>query len=89
MSLDICDSESSFDKQQTAMKKALTKLNKETKSKVVSTMVKEKEARSDNELQGRIRLVRNVMNESLEMVNEGDMEFDEAMKELATLVVKI
>ena len=88
MSLE-CVEESNYDKQRAAMKKELAKLNKVTKSKVVSTMVKEKEVRNDNELQGKIMLARDVFRESIEMVNEGDMTFDNAMKELSELLIKI
>lgn len=81
--------QSRYEKQKEAMKTALTKLNKDTDSKVVSTMVKEKETYDDVKVQGKIMLVRNVVNETIEMINEGDMTFDEGMKDLAGLVVKI
>lgn len=84
-----CVTESKYDKQRKAMKSNLDKLSKETDSTIVSTVVKEKKVRDDVEIQGKLMLMDRLVSESREMVNEGKMTFDEAMKDLSKLVLKI
>ena len=85
----MTETESQFEKQRRAVKEKLAVLSKKTDAKVVKKMSQEKKVDEDTDLQARIQLVRRIVNESLEMVQEGDMSFKESIKDISSIISKI
>lgn len=83
------ETESDYKKQRKAMKEKLATLGKETDSKVVKQMNEEKKRSNDTDLQARIELTHRVVGESMEMVREGEMTFDESIKDIISVINKI
>lgn len=74
--------EDNFKKQQEMIEKKLKELGKKSNSVVIKKMNSESDISDNTEIQARMSLVRRITNESLEMVREGDMSFDEAIKDI-------
>lgn len=82
-------SHNDFDKQRKIMRDKLAKLGKDSDSKVVKQINDEKRAREDIELQAKLDVARKIFFETMEMINEGDMKFEEGMKDLSKVILKI
>ena len=83
--MDELISESDFDKQRAAVAKKIKGMN----TKVAKEITKEKERRDDSEVKVNVMTAEKIFNESIDMYRDGDMEWDEMVKDLVDTLKKI
>ena len=83
--MDELISESDFDKQRAAVAKKIKGIN----TKVAKEITKEKERRDDSEVKINVMTAEKIFNESIDMYRDGDMEWDEMVKDLVDTLKKI
>jgi len=82
--MDEVMSESKWEKQEKALAAEVQKIAKESKSKILTGIAKEKKMQYDEESKQKCELVRMVMREAMDMYQDGEMTFDEMKADIKT-----
>lgn len=82
-------SDSEYEKQEKALNDKLKSLNEKSDNALIEEIVSREEKEDDQEVQIRCRISRRLLDEMLDEYEEGEMTWDEALKEFFAAMKQI